>query len=84
VCAVLLALTLTGCGVQPKGDFTVRSLPQAPAYVQPVQTKRPAPGTPWITVAAREKAAKDESNRRIASFLAWYENVRKSYGGPKS
>ena len=81
---MLLALTLTGCGAQPKGDFTARSLPQAPAYALPVQTKRPALGTPWITVAAREKAAKDESNRRIVSFLAWYENVRKSYGGPKS
>ena len=78
--AGLLALTLTACGAaHVTSDLTFRALPPAPVYAAPVQTKRPTADTPLITIAAKEKAAKDAANRRITAFLAWYNNVRKNY-----
>ena len=75
-------MTLTACGVhqQPvNADLTFRALPPAPSYVAPMVTKKPLPATPWIVIAGQEKTAKDQANRRLMAFVAWYKHVRQSY-----
>lgn len=73
-------LALTGCGKSlPTSVGITRELPVEPAFAAPVHVK-PNPADREIVAAGRERAGRAKANDIIVCFVAWYRQVRATYG----
>jgi hypothetical protein len=69
---------VTTSEVTPK---TAVQLPPAPAFMGPCPASSAAPGMPPNAAFDAEHLAFKDCSRRGGSSRAWYEGVRKRYGG---
>lgn len=82
--AALSVLTTCGACAQSVAVQAPRQLPAAPDFARPVSVPEPREGESAIVIAARERAGRQRANGIIRGVVTWYEQVRSSYGEPKT
>lgn len=75
---------LAGCaGAPPPAPAPLaRSLPELPAWAAPVNVPEPRVGDSLRVLYARERAGREDANRRLAGVPPWYAGVRRSFEKP--
>lgn len=76
--------TLAACAAAPPAPPVVaRTLPSLPEWVRPVADPRPPRvGESAYLIREREKAAREDANRRLVNVGDWYAGVKRSYENP--
>ena len=78
-CALLIAVTLSGCATAGSGKLKAVSLPPAPVCMEPVAVPALRLGEDARAALARNRAALAIANGNIACSRQWYKSVQESY-----
>lgn len=79
-----MLMACAGCSTSPPAELVTRTLPEAPAFAQPVLVAKPRLGEDTLLIAARERAGRAKANQTITCFVDWYRAVKDTYGASEA